>query len=315
MAHTLRMGRSEWALLLLLSLLWSGSFFFYRILVAELPPLVVVLGRVGIAALLLNAWLLVTRDTPPRSLTLWRQFLVMGLLNNVLPFWLIAFGEIRIGAGLASILNATTPIFTVIAAHFFTTNERATPMRIAGVGCGFAGAVVLLLPSIADRNGVGDTTAEIACLLAAVLYAFAGIYGRRFRYLPPLQVATGQITASSMVLGPAVMIVDRPWELAVPSPMIWAALLGIALFCTALAYIVYFRILASAGATNLLLVTFLLPISAVMLGHFVLGEVITVSSLGGMLLIGVGLAAIDGRPMRKLVSVARYIAYRSASLS
>lgn len=287
-------------MLLALSVLWGGSFFFFKVLVLELPPFTVVLGRVGLAALALNLLLVARRNFMPSDPRLWGAFLVMGILNNVVPFTLIVFGETRISSGLASILNATTPIFTVLAAHFFTSNEKLNWGKGLGVLFGFAGVAVLIGPGILMGLGQASLIGETACLLAALTYAFAGIYGRRFKGVPPLQVATGQVTASTFVLIPLSLLVDRPWSLPMPSANAWLAFVGIALFSTALAYILYFRILAAAGATNLLLVTFLLPVSAmalgvVVLGVVVLGEVVTWQALGGMALIGVGLAAIDGR--------------------
>jgi len=296
----LRMGTAEWSLLILLSVLWGGSFFFYKVLVAVLPPFTVVLGRVGVAALILNAWLLARGDPMQRSRRLWAQFLVMGLLNNAIPFSLIAFGEVRIASGLASILNATTPIFTVIAAHGLTDNEKATAGRLVGVVFGFAGTAALVGPAAMYGLGSGSAVGEAACLLAAISYAFAGIYGRRFSKLVPLKVATGQITASTIVLLPVAAVVDRPWTLPLPGIAVWLSILGLALLCTALAYIVYFRLLAAAGATNLLLVTFLLPVTSLLLGWFVLRETVAPSAFGGMALIGLGFAAIDGRPARRV---------------
>jgi len=294
----LRMGGREWVLLLALSILWGGSFFFFKVLVAELPPLTVVLGRVGLAALALNAVLLVRGDPMPTSPRLWGAFLIMGLLNNVVPFTLIVFGETRISSGLASILNATTPIFAVLAAHALTANEKLTWAKGAGVLLGFLGVAVLIGPGILSSVGDNDILGELCCLLAALVYAFAGIYGRRFRGLAPLKIATGQVTASTAVLLPMSLLIDRPWSLPAPSATAWAALAAIALLSTALAYMIYFRILAAAGATNLLLVTFLLPISALLLGSAFLGEAITPQSIAGMALIGLGLAAIDGRLWR-----------------
>ena len=266
------MGAREWILLLILFVLWGGSFFFFKILVDQVPPFSVVLGRVGLAAGALNLFLVAKGDPMPSTRRLWRQFFVTGTLNNVVPFTLIAFGETRIASGLASILNATTPLFTLIAAHFLTAAERLTWAKAVGVLLGFLGVAVLVGPDALSGLGRGDLLGEAACLLAALTYGFAGIYGRRFGDVPPLKVATGQITASTIILLPI------------------AALLS-----TALAYMLYFRILAVAGATNLLLVTFLLPISALLLGMLVLGETITGRAIIGMLLIGTGLAAIDGR--------------------
>jgi drug/metabolite transporter (DMT)-like permease len=217
----------------------------------------------------------------------------MGILNHVVPFTLIAWGEIRISSGLASILNATTPIFTVLAAHVLTYNEKINWNKGIGVVFGFMGVAVLTGPSAIAIAGGG--VGEIACLCAALTYGFAGIYGRRFKGIPALKVATGQITGSTLVLIPLTAVIDHPWTLPMPSAHAFEAWVGIAVFSTALAYMIYFRILAVAGATNLMLVTFLLPISALILGVSFLGETITLQAIGGMALIGVGLAAIDGR--------------------
>ncbi len=289
------MGAREWVMLLALAVLWGGSFFFFKVLVAQLPPFTVVLGRVGIAAIILNAWLALRRDVMPVSARLWGAFIVMGLLNNVVPFSLIVFGETRISSGLASILNATTPMFTVLVAHVLTANEKLSMRKAAGVMIGFAGVVVLIGPSILASLGTAGMVGEAACLGAALTYAFAGIYGRRFRDIPPIKVATGQITASTLVLLPVVALTDRPWALPTPGAAAWAAFVGIALFCTVFAYILYFRILATAGATNLLLVTFLIPVSAILLGCLALGETFQPRECLGTALIGGGLACIDGR--------------------
>jgi drug/metabolite transporter (DMT)-like permease len=293
----LRMGGAEWGLLLLVSVLWGGSFFFFKVLVAEFPPFTVVLGRVGLAALALNAYLLVRRDPMPASPRVWGAFLVIGLLNNVIPFTLIVYGETRVSSGLASILNATTPIFGVLAAQVLTANEKLTWSKGVGVMAGFLGVAVLIGPGALAG---GDRLGEASCLGAAFVYALAGIYGRRFRGLAPLKVATGQVTASTAILIPLALIVDHRWTLPAPSASAWGAWIAIALFSTALAYMIYFRILAAAGATHLLLVTFLLPISALALGAAFLGETVGPRAIGGMILIGLGLAAIDGRLGRAL---------------
>ena len=216
------MGAREWTLLLIPSVLWSVSFFFFKVLVDRVPPFTVVLGRVGLAAVALNLFLTAKSDPMPSAGRLWRQFFVMGTLNNVVPFTLIAFGETWIASGLASILNATTPLFTVIAAHFLTTAERLTWAKAVGVLLGFLGVAVLVGPDALSGLGRGDLLSEAACLLAALTYGFAGIYGRRFRDVPPLKVATGQITASKIILLPIAAIADRPWTLPMPDPHVWA---------------------------------------------------------------------------------------------
>jgi drug/metabolite transporter (DMT)-like permease len=291
-----KMGAPEWIALLALSSLWGGSFFFFKVLVAELPPFTVVLGRVGIAALALNLLLAARRDPLRLEPRLWGSFLMLGLLTNVIPFSLIAFGETRIASGSAAILNATTPIFTILAAHLFTADEKLTLPKGAGVLAGFLGAAVLIGPEAFSGLGQGDLLGDASCLLAALVYGLAAIYGRRFKAIAPLKIATAQVTAATVILLPLASMVDRPWTLPMPSTGAWMALLAIALLCTALAYLLYFRILAVAGATNLVLVTFLLPASALGLGALFLDEQITPRALLGLALIGLGLAAIDGRP-------------------
>jgi drug/metabolite transporter (DMT)-like permease len=214
----------------------------------------------------------------------------------VLPFLLIVWGQHRIASGLASILNATTPLFTVLVAHVLTRDERLTRFKGLGVVVGFAGAAVLIGPDALAGLGT-DTLAQLACLGAALSYAFAGIFGRRFRRMgvAPLVTAAGQVTASSVMLLPVALVADHPWVLAMPHLPTVGAVLGVGVMSTAVGYVLYFRILELAGATNLLLVTFLLPISAILLGGLVLGEVLAVRHFVGMALIGGGLAFIDGR--------------------
>lgn len=290
------MSGAEWAMLLTLSVLWGGSFFFTGVAVRELPPLTIVLLRVGLAALILNLVVLAASLRMPSDHRVWAAFLGMGLLNNVVPFCLIVWGQTHIASGLAAILNATTPLWAVIVAHLLTPDEEATGNRLLGVALGLAGVVLMIGPEALSGLGI-HVTAQLAVLAAALSYAFAGVYGRRFKRLgmSVLPTAAGQVTASALVLLPITLLVDRPWTLAAPSLPVWAALLGLAALSTALAYVLYFRILATAGATNLLLVTFLIPVSAVVLGSLVLGERLEAEHFLGMALIGSGLAAIDGR--------------------
>jgi drug/metabolite transporter (DMT)-like permease len=290
------MNRTEWAMLLALSVLWGGSFFFVGVVVTLLPPLTIVLLRVGLAAFFLNVFVYARGLRAPRDARLWRAFFGMGLLNNVAPFCLIVWGQGHIASGLAAILNATTPLATVVVAHFFTDDEKMSGLRMVGVICGVVGVAVMIGPD-ALHGFSANIIAEFAVLLAAISYACAGVYGRRFARIgvPPMLTATGQVTASTIVLAPIALLVDRPWTLASPSLGGWSAIIGLALFSTALAYVLYFRILATAGATNLLLVTFLVPVSAILFGAFLLGERLDPNRFVGMALIGLGLAAIDGR--------------------
>jgi drug/metabolite transporter (DMT)-like permease len=289
----------SWGLLGLLSLLWGGSFFFYKILVGALPPFTVVFGRVGLAALALNLVLIIRRDPMPVSPRLWGGFLVLGVFNCAMPFCCFAWSELRLTSGMAAILNATTPIFAVLVASVLPTGERMTLPRAAAVGFGFLGVVVLVGHDAlaASTGGFQRLPSELACLGAAVSYAWAGFYGRRFGGVAPIKIATGQITTAALVMAPLSLGFDHPWTLPAPSLSVWAALAGIALISTAAAYMLFFRILQRVGASNLLLVTFLVPISALTLGALALGERLAPSAFAGMALIGLSLITIDGRPL------------------
>lgn len=294
----------EWLLLITLSVLWGGSFFFGEVALRELGPFTVVLGRVGIAAVALLAVICLAGHGVPRAARLWGMFFMMGLLNNFIPFSLILWGQTEIASGLASILNATTPLFTVVLAHVLTADERLTAIKFAGVLAGIAG-VVVMIGADALKGALTDVAAQALVLGAAVSYALASIYGRRFRDVPPMITAAGQVSASTVLILPVALIVERPWETTFPGTTTWVSLCGLALLSTALAYIIYFRILRSAGATNLALVTFLIPVSAILLGGLVLGERLEIQHFAGMALIGLGLALIDGRLFGRRGPVAR----------
>jgi drug/metabolite transporter (DMT)-like permease len=293
------MTSSEWGMLLTLSVLWGGSFFFTSVALMELPPFTIVALRVGLAAIILNLVISVMGLRIPRDGPTWVAFFGMGLLNNVVPFCLIVWGQTHIASGLAAILNATTPLSTAIVAHLLTPDEKMTGNRLLGVVVGFIGVVLMIGPEALEGLGA-NVVAQLAVLAAAVTYAFAGVYGRRFGRMgtAPMLTAAGQVTASTVMLLPVALIVDHPWSLPIPSAPAWAAVFGIASFSTALGYILYFSILRTAGATNLLLVTFLIPVSAILLGSLVLGERLGLMHFLGMAFIAAGLAAIDGRLMR-----------------
>ena len=288
------MGLLEWFLLIMLAMIWGGSFFFGKVAVAELPPFTIVLGRVAIAALALNLFVVATGRRMPGSLKDWGLFLVMGALNNMIPFSLIFWGQIQIASSLASILNATTPLWTILLAHFLTGDERLNPSRLIGVVLGIIGVAIIIGPDALKGFGA-NVAAQLAVVGAAVSYALAGIFGKRFKGIPPLVTATGQLTCSTLIMIPVTALVDRPWMIPIPGAQTWGAVIALALVCTALAYVIYFRILATAGATNLALVTFLIPVSALLLGMALLGERLDVRHFTGMGVIGFGLAAIDGR--------------------
>tara|TARA_B110000503_G_scaffold46449_1_gene75784 strand:- start:2041 stop:2961 length:921 start_codon:yes stop_codon:yes gene_type:complete len=289
------MSPKDWLMLLLLSFLWGGSFFFIAVAVSELPPLTIVTMRVGLASATLWIILLVAGYEVPKSLKLWRSFFVLGLLNNAIPFSLIVWGQTHISSGLASIINATTPLFTVLIAGALLTDERMTPAKITGVVVGLLGVMVLIGP--ASLSDAGTNTAQFAIMAAAASYGFGTVYGRRFKTMgiSPFSTVVGQVTAATIILLPLVLLIEQPYQLANPSLKVWLAVLSLAIFSTALAYILFFRILATSGATNVVLVTFLVPVTASLLGWLVLNEKLHAEYFIGMLFIGLGLTAIDGR--------------------
>ena len=295
------MGSKDWAMLLLLSLLWGSSFFFVGVAVSELSPLTIVTLRVAIASIILWIFLLFSKHQAPKTAKLWRDLFIMGLLNNVIPFLLIVWGQTHIASGLASILNATIPLFTVIIAGLLLPDELMTPRKVTGIAIGFFGVIVLMGPSSLEQVGA-DTLAQLAILGAAISYGFAGSFGRRFKSLDisPFQTAVGQVTASTIMLLPLLFFIERPDQIANLRAEVWLAVIGLGAFSTALAYILYFNILSSSGATNVALVAFLVPVTAILLGWFVLDEQLNIEHFIGMAFIGLGLAAIDGRVWTKL---------------
>ena len=295
------MTAREWGLLALLSVVWGGSFLFVGVAVKELPPLTLVTLRVGIAAAILWGSVPLLGPRPPRTLKAAAALIVLGFANNALPFSLIAWGQTHLPSGLASILNAATPLFTVLAAHVLTKEEKLSDLKLVGTVAGLAGVAALLGPDLLTGAGA-NFWAELAVLAAAFSYALAAIFARRMPSLGlrPIDVAAGQSTAAALMLAPLALTVDRPWTLPTPGAATIGCVLAIAAFSTALAYVVYFRVLAGAGATNVLLVTLLVPATSVGLGALFLGERLTARQFLGYGLIAFGLAFIDGRLPRML---------------
>ena len=296
------MNPTEWGLLVLLSVLWGGAYFFIGVAVVELPPLTVVLARVGLAAAILLAVTLFLGHSLPRALSAWTPFLVMGLLNNAVPFSFLTVGQTIVSVGLASIINGMTPLFTALVMASFR-EERLTTLRVVGVLLGVAGVILIsrLDAAMVDARllGIG------LCLAATLSYGFAALWGRRhLSDVPPLKSATCQLLSSTLVMTVVVAIADRPWTLPMPSTEVWMALGGLALFGTAIAYVVFFEILTRAGASNVMLVTLLMPVTALLLGNLFLAEPIFVRELAGAATIGLGLMFIDGRLPRRAMRVA-----------
>lgn len=280
----------DWILLWTLSLLWGGSFLFNELALAGLPPISIVWGRVALAAVLLAVAVRASGQGMPRG-TVWPALAVMGVLNNLVPFTLFVLAQGQITGALASVLNATTPLFTVLVAHVATTDERLTPVKAAGVVLGFGGVLVMM----AGEDLGGEGLAMLACLGAALSYGVAGVWGRRFRAagVTPLQTAAGVLTCSTVLLTPVWLAVDQPWALGWPGWGPVAAVMALASLSSAVAYLIFFRILARAGATAISLVTFLIPFSAAGLGWLVLGERLELRHFAGLALILGGLALME----------------------
>jgi drug/metabolite transporter (DMT)-like permease len=284
------MKSSEWGSLLLLGLIWGGAFFFIDIAVAEVATFTFVWVRLALAAAGLWLFLLLRGQLPNLPREALGAMLLLALLNNAVPFSLYAWSQTRIDGGLASILNATSPIWTVLVAHVLTSDERMTPAKVAGVLLGFAGVATMIGPELLTRLG-DQALAQIAALGGALAYALAAIWARRFRVMaiPPTTVAAWQLAFAALLMAPLALVIDRPWNAPMP----------LALVCSAFAYILYFRVIERAGATNALLVTLLTPPVAILLSAVFLSEQLGVQHFLGLALIALGLAAIDGRLLRR----------------
>lgn len=295
-----QISAGAWAMILALSAIWAFSYLFMEWGVRELPVMTTVLGRVGVAAVALVILVYAIGLRMPASLKVWGGLATVAVLNNVIPFGMIIGAQgIGVDTGLIAIIVGLTPTFSVVLAHYLTDEETMTPARVGGCLLGLVGLVVLVGPAALTGFG-SQLVGQAMGVVAALSYACAAIAGRRLiADVPPLIAATGQLVCSSLMILPWVLIADQPWRYS-PGWTAWAGILGVALPCTAFAYILYFAALRRAGATNLMLVTLLVPIGAVIVGAVVLGEAVTWAMLGGMALISVGIALIDGRVLRQL---------------
>jgi drug/metabolite transporter (DMT)-like permease len=288
-----RIDGRDWALLGVLSVLWGGSFFFNGVALRELPPLTLVFLRVALAAMILLPVLLTYRIRLPATRAAWRPYFVIALFNNVLPFSLIVTGQTYIPSGLASILNATTPLFTVVVMAV-AGDEKLLMRRVLGVLTGLVGVIILRGQDLGLATGEG--AGILLCLAAAISYGLAALFARRkLSDSPPLATATFQLLASSLMMAVIAAVVERPWQHPMPGVTTWLAMAGLAALSTALAYIVFFQILRRSGSSNVMLVTLLIPVTALLLGYLVLGEQISPREIIGALVIGGALLLIDGR--------------------
>lgn len=292
--HTPYLDFKTTLLLLLLAAVWGGSFFFAEIALREVPPLTITLHRVVWALPFLLVVVVFQRISFPKSWRVWAAYLVMGALNNAIPFSLIFWGQTQIESGLASILNGTTAMFGAVVAGLLLPDEPLLPRKIIGAALGVAGVAVIMGPGALTGFNPANL-AQLAVLGATLSYAFAGTWGRiALSKQPPLMNALGMLMGSTVLMFPIALTFDGAPDLALSAP-VWGALIGLSALSTALAYVLYFAILTRAGAANLLLVTLLIPPFAIGLGVVFLGETIGVSAWIGFAIIAVGFAVTDGR--------------------
>lgn len=295
------MSLSDWGLIIALALIWGSAFFLITVILKEVPPNTMVFMRLALAVPPMLLWLSLTKERMPRDTASWQRFFILGALNIALPFIVFTWGQARITSGLASVLNATTPLWGVIVAHYLTRDERMTPLRLGGVVIGFAGVAVMMGGDA--LSGSDDTIlAQMACVGATLFYALASIYAKRIGSdgLSVMQIATGQVCTATVMLIPVVLLTEVPWAGSMPSAGTWAAMVTLSVISTSLAYLLYFRLIASAGASNALLIPFLIPPVAILLGALFLNETLTIGQFGGIALIALGLAVLDGRLIRHL---------------
>ncbi len=288
-----RMGLIEWIYLIVLSVIWGSSFVFIEFALQSFSPFFAVFLRVLIGAIALTLILAAQGVFLPRDRNMWLLFLIMGLLQNALPFSLITWGQQYITAGLSSIFNGTTPFFAVILAHFFTQNEKATPGKIIGVLFGIAGVVVIIGPENLSQLSF-ENIGAFAVLGAAVCYALSLIIGVQFKGLNPGVIPAGMLWMASLIMFPVWWFGSVPitGELSVSSVF---AVFALGVVCSAIAFIIFYRILEKGGATNTSLVTFLVPVSALLMAWVLLGETLSLMELSGIGLIFCGLIVVDGR--------------------
>ena len=296
MSITLKMSTSDWGIIMLLSLLWGGAFFLIELGLRGFPPNTLVFLRMAIAAPLMLIVLWFLKQKLPTDSKSWKQLFILGAINAALPFILFFWGQTQIDSGLASVLNATTPLWGVVTAHFLTRDEKATPARIIGVLLGMAG-IIVMVGTEALSGITGSVLAQLACLTATLSYAFAAIYGRTLSQstMSPMVIATGQVITAAILMLPIAVIVDQPWTLPTPGWDAWAGAIGLAIPSTAVAYFFYFKLIDRAGASNAMLVAFIMPVIAIILGVVALGETVELKEIAGASLIALGLIAIDGR--------------------
>ena len=289
---------SVWGMLLFLSVIWGGSYLFVGIAVKDLSPLVIVMARVVLAAAALLPLHFLLVGPLPRDREAWTAIIGLSILNNVIPFTLIVTGQTMIASGLASVINATSPLFgvAIIAAVGL---ERLIPRKIIGILIGILGVAILKGGTMFEQGS--QTLGILLCLGAAASYGFGSLWARmKLKNTPPLSMATGQLLCSSLIMTVLAFSFDSPSQLIDASKESWIALLGLSVLSTSFAYIIFFRVVAKSGPANVLLVTMLIPVSAIAMGIAVLGETLDTMEVIGTAVIIFALVIIDGRALEWL---------------
>jgi drug/metabolite transporter (DMT)-like permease len=288
------MGPSEWLMMVLCAFLWGSSYISNVYAIAEIPHLTMTASRLLLALLVLIPFVVWSGVALPRDFAAWRPFFVYTMFSNILPFLFVLRGQTGTTSGLAAVLGATTPLFTILLAHQFTSDERITINKVFGVAAGIAGVAIVMGPE-ALQGFTSEVVAKLYLIGAAFLYAIGSIYAKRFAGMPPLQIAMMQMTCGFLVALPLALAIDHPWTAAMPS---YAAISGVVvtgIFGSALASITFFRVFTRAGATNAMLITLLVPVTPIILGAFMRGEWLTTREFAGAAVIALALLIIDGR--------------------
>ena len=294
------MSSRSWSLLLSLAFIWGASFYFIEIGLIYLDPFWLVSVRLLFGALPLALWLLFQEETLPVKLRFWTSVMIMGALNNFLPFNFIAFGQLYVTGGMASIVNANTAFMGVIVSGLFLSGEPATRNRVVGVMIGVTGVAVAvgITPMLPATDANNLLLGSLAIILATIAYAFAGVWGKiKLAEYSPTQSAVGMLICSLAISGLCSFLISGPPSLAIinyPFDLI-KVVLGLGVLGTALAYPLYFKILEVAGSSNLMLVTIIVPIFAIILDAVLLSQFVTGSDLFGFVLVAIGLFIMDGR--------------------
>lgn len=284
-----------WFVLLLLGAIWGSSYLFIKVGGAEIPPFTFVEGRTLIASLALLVVLFLQKERLPRTRKEWLPLIAMGITNGVIPYTAITWGELHITSGLASILTAAMPLFTVIIAHYWTHDERLTPSKVTGIVVGFLGVIVLFLPELSRGIELGFW-GEFAVVVAAASYGLATVIAHKhLGGVSHTIAATGQLATGAVMMLPLSLIFDKPWSLTPSLPAV-GSLLVLALLGTSFAYVLYYWLIEKTGATRTALVTYLIPITGIFWGAGLLGERIEYASIAGLLLIIVGIAFVNRQP-------------------